>query len=176
MNLLRDSAQLQTQLRHFELLVDTRHTILRLRPNQRQNWIGLAVAHHLNGNLAEAKKVLEHYQRTLKVRSSCRSLSSLMLVSQNVPDYDTEHSETLLYYIRVLEELGELSEALTVLDRNSRSRSIVDRTSILEIRGAHLSASASFFSFFFFVCRFIIQCGGQRAHQGYLSDVALARR
>ncbi|KIM42317.1 hypothetical protein M413DRAFT_444742 [Hebeloma cylindrosporum] len=123
MNLLRDSAQLQTQLRLFELLVDTRHTILRLRPNQRQNWIGLAVAHHLNGHPAEARKVLEHYQRSLK----------------NVPDYDIEHSETLLYYIHVLEELGDLSEALTVLDRNSRSRSIVDRTSILEIRARILS-------------------------------------
>jgi peptide alpha-N-acetyltransferase len=77
MNLLRDSAQLQTQLRHFELLVDTRNTILRLRPNQRQNWVGLAVAHHLNGNLAVAKKVLEHYLRTLKVRSSVDFLFSL---------------------------------------------------------------------------------------------------
>jgi len=60
-------------------------------------------------------------------------------MSQNVPDYDIEHSETLLYYIHILEELGDFSEALTVLDRNSRSRSIVDRTSILEIRGTYLS-------------------------------------
>ena len=67
MNLLRDSAQLQTQLRLFENLVDTRHTILKLRPNLRQNWVALAVAHHLNGNLLEAKKILEHYQRSLKV-------------------------------------------------------------------------------------------------------------
>lgn len=140
MNLLRDSAQLQTQLRLFELLVDTRHTILRLRPNQRQNWIGLAVAHHLNGHPAEARKVLEHYQRSLKVGSSYQSRFLLKAVLQNVPDYDIEHSETLLYYIHILEELGDLSEALTVLDRNSRSRSIVDRTSILEIRGTHLSS------------------------------------
>lgn len=56
-----------------------------------------------------------------------------------MPDYDIEHSETLLYYIHILEELGDFSEALTVLDQNSRSRSIVDRTSILEIRGMHLS-------------------------------------
>ena len=68
MNLLRDSAQLQTQLRLFENLVDTRHTILKLRPGQRQNWVGLAVAHHLNGNTAEAKKILDHYHSSLKVR------------------------------------------------------------------------------------------------------------
>lgn len=67
MNLLRDSAQLQTQLRLFENLVDTRHTILRLRPNLRENWIALTVAYHLNGNLDEAKKIFEHYQQTLKV-------------------------------------------------------------------------------------------------------------
>lgn len=67
MNLLRDSAQLQTQLRLFENLVDTRYTILKLRPNLRQNWVALAVAYHLNGNLLEAKNILEHYQRSLKV-------------------------------------------------------------------------------------------------------------
>jgi hypothetical protein len=75
MNLLRDSAQLQTHLRLYDNLVDTRHAILRLRPNQRQNWVALAVAHRLAGNPGEARKVLEHYQRTLKVRFlfTCRA-------------------------------------------------------------------------------------------------------
>ncbi|CAA7268350.1 unnamed protein product [Cyclocybe aegerita] len=123
MNLLRDSAQLQTHLRLFENLVDTRHTILRLRPNLRQNWVALAVAHHLNGQLAEARKVLEHYLRSLK----------------NVTDSDIEHSETLLYYLLVLEELGEFQEALSVLNENAGSRSIVDRTAILERRARLLS-------------------------------------
>ena len=67
MNLLRDSAQLQTHLRLFDTLVDTRHTILILRPNQRQNWVGLAVAQRLAGRPEEARKVMEHYQRSLKV-------------------------------------------------------------------------------------------------------------
>ncbi|KAJ3502625.1 hypothetical protein NLJ89_g8800 [Agrocybe chaxingu] len=123
MNLLRDSAQLQTHLRLFENLVDTRHTILRLRPNLRQNWVALAVAHHLNGQFAEARKVLEHYLRSLK----------------NVTDADIEHSETLLYYVSVLEELGEFQEALSVLNQNARSRSIIDRTAILERRARLLS-------------------------------------
>ncbi|PPQ74842.1 hypothetical protein CVT26_005222 [Gymnopilus dilepis] len=123
MNLLRDSAQLQTHLRLYENLVETRHFILKVRPNQRQNWIALALAHHLNGNPKEAKAVLDHYQRSLK----------------NVPDYDYEHSETLLYYIIILEELGELSEALSVLDTSAKSRAIVDRTAILEFRARLLS-------------------------------------
>lgn len=51
----------------FDGLVETRHTLLRLRPTLRQNWIALAVAYHLNGNLPEACNVLELYQKTLKV-------------------------------------------------------------------------------------------------------------
>ena len=68
LNILRDAAHLQAQLRQFDGLIETRHTLLRLRPNLRQNWVGLAVAYHLNGNLTESKKVLEHYETTLKVR------------------------------------------------------------------------------------------------------------
>jgi N-alpha-acetyltransferase 15/16, NatA auxiliary subunit len=67
MNILRDAAHLQTQLRLFDGLVETRYILLKLRPNLRQNWIALAVAYHMNGNLAEAKKVLEQYERILKV-------------------------------------------------------------------------------------------------------------
>jgi N-alpha-acetyltransferase 15/16, NatA auxiliary subunit len=67
MNILRDAAQLQTQLRLYDSLVDTRHTLLKLRPTLRQHWMGLAVAHHLNGNLQQAKNVLEKYESTLKV-------------------------------------------------------------------------------------------------------------
>jgi tetratricopeptide (TPR) repeat protein len=123
LNILRDAAQLQTHLRIYDGLVETRHTLLRLRPALRQHWIALVVAYHLNGNLKDAKKVLEHYERILK----------------NVPDYDVEHSETLLYHIRILEELGENSEALLLLDINAKSRAIVDRTAIMEIRARLLS-------------------------------------
>ncbi|KAJ4468810.1 NMDA receptor-regulated protein 1-domain-containing protein [Lentinula aciculospora] len=118
MNLLRDVAQLQTQLRVYDGLVETRHTLLRLRPTARQNWIALAVAYHLSGHLAEAKKVLAEYEKTLK----------------NVPHYDVEHSETLLYHVRVLEELEQHSEALALLDVSAKDRTIVDKTAIMEIR------------------------------------------
>ncbi|KAG5654558.1 hypothetical protein H0H81_000083 [Sphagnurus paluster] len=128
LNILRDAAQLQTQLRLFEPLVETWYTLLRIRPTLRQHWIALAVAHHLNGNLADARKTLEHYQRTLK----------------NVPDYDIEHSETLLYHIHLLEEMGEFSEALSLLDVNAKSRAIVDRTAIMETRGKSFRAYQRF--------------------------------
>ncbi|KAF8271885.1 NMDA receptor-regulated protein 1-domain-containing protein [Lactarius quietus] len=123
LNILRDAAHLQTQLRLYDGLVDTRFLLLKLRPNLRQNWIGLALAYHLNANLAEAKSVLEQYERSLK----------------NVPDYDPEQSDLLLYYVRILEEKGELSEALTLLDMNAKSRAIVDRVAVLETRARILS-------------------------------------
>lgn len=67
MNILRDAASLQTQLRMYDALVDTRATLLRLRPNVRQNWVALSIAHYLAGNVLQAKQVLEHYLGTLKV-------------------------------------------------------------------------------------------------------------
>ncbi|KAF6747195.1 NMDA receptor-regulated protein 1a [Ephemerocybe angulata] len=122
-NILRDAASLQTQLRLYDALVETRHTLLRLRPNLRQHWVALSIAHYLNGNTKDAKAVLESYLSTLK----------------NVPPHDVEQSETLLFYITLLEELGEHSEALSVLDSNSRSRAIVDRTAVSETRARLLT-------------------------------------
>ncbi|KAI0711428.1 NMDA receptor-regulated protein 1a [Earliella scabrosa] len=124
-NILRDAAHLQTQLRLYENLVETRHTLLRLRPNLRQNWIALAVAYHLAGNLAEAKNVLEQYERIIK----------------NVPDYDIELSEILLYHVRVLEALGDYAEALALLDSSAKARTIIDRVAIMEFRARILSKS-----------------------------------
>ena len=54
---------------------------------------------------------------------------------QNIPDYDVEHSEVLLYHVRILEDLGEFNEALTLLDTSAKSRAIIDRVSIMEYRG-----------------------------------------
>ena len=54
---------------------------------------------------------------------------------QNVPAHNVEHSETLLFYIRLLEELGDYSEGLSILNTNSKSRAIVDQTAISETRG-----------------------------------------
>ncbi|KAI9511423.1 NMDA receptor-regulated protein 1-domain-containing protein [Russula earlei] len=111
MNILRDAAHLQTQLRLYDGLVDTRFLLLKLRPNLRQNWIGLALAYHLNGNLVEARRVLEQYERSLK----------------NVPEYDPEQSDLLLYHVRILEDMEEFTTALTLLDTKAKSRAIVDR-------------------------------------------------
>jgi hypothetical protein len=80
LNILRDAAHLQTQLRLYDGLVDTRFLLVKLRPNLRQNWIGLALAYHLNGNLAEAKNVLEQYERSLKVCHTMAPPSFLIFI------------------------------------------------------------------------------------------------
>jgi peptide alpha-N-acetyltransferase len=59
----------------------------------------------------------------------------MQIRKQEVPDYDVEHSEIMLYHVRLLEELGELSEALNLLDVNAKARAIVDRTAVMEYRG-----------------------------------------
>ena len=52
-----------------------------------------------------------------------------------MPDYDVEMSEVLLYHVRILEDLGENTEALALLDSSAKSRMIVDRVAIMEHRG-----------------------------------------
>jgi hypothetical protein len=61
------------------------------------------------------------------------------IVCKNVPDYDPEQSELLLYHVKVLEDMGELTEALTLLDVNAKSRAIVDRVAVMETRGVVMS-------------------------------------
>lgn len=56
-----------------------------------------------------------------------------------MPDYDPEQSDLLLYHVKILEDMGELTEALTLLDVNAKSRAIVDRVAVMETRGAALT-------------------------------------
>ena len=44
----RGASLLQAQMRDLEGFVETRQQLLTLKPSQRMNWIGFAVAHHLN--------------------------------------------------------------------------------------------------------------------------------
>ena len=112
-------AHLQMQMRHFEALVETRQILLRLRANVRQSWGAMAVAYHLNGQLDSAKQTLKLYEETVK----------------DIPPYDPEHSELLLYHIRIVEEMGLYDEALTLLRDNAKSRVISDATAISVTRG-----------------------------------------
>jgi hypothetical protein len=46
--ILRDLSLLQAQMRDLAGFVETRRQLLTLKPSHRNNWIGFAVAHHMN--------------------------------------------------------------------------------------------------------------------------------
>ncbi|CBQ67984.1 related to n-terminal acetyltransferase 1 [Sporisorium reilianum SRZ2] len=110
-NLLRESAFLQLQLRNYPPMVENRLTLLRMQPHLRMNWIGLAVAHHLAGSLDAAVRVLEGYETVMR----------------DIPDRSYEYSEALLYHASILEEQSRFLEALDVVDENSKR--------IVDVRG-----------------------------------------
>lgn len=117
--ILQDLALLQVQLRDTAGFVGTRNRLLNIKPGARNNWIGLAIAHHLNGNLDVAVAVLDAYQGTIT----------------EVPAGDEyEHSEMLLYKATILEEDGKLAEAAAFLEASKAS--VVDKISLFEAQAA----------------------------------------
>ncbi|KAK6914929.1 N-terminal acetyltransferase A, auxiliary subunit [Dillenia turbinata] len=100
--ILRDLSLLQAQMRDLTGFVETRQQLLTLKPNHRMNWIGFAVAHHLNANASKAVEILEAYEGTLD--------------DDYPPDNERcEHGEMLLYKISLLEECRFFDRALDEL-------------------------------------------------------------
>ncbi|KAG0633342.1 NMDA receptor-regulated protein 1-domain-containing protein [Tuber brumale] len=119
--ILRDLALLQVQMRDYPGYVESRGKILQGRPQLRQNWTGLAVAHHLAGSYAEAENVLKKYEETLK----------------NPPSKgDIEHSEACLYRNVVIAESGDIARALEHLE--SIAKVSLDKISVMEYRADYL--------------------------------------
>ncbi|KAI9766056.1 MAG: hypothetical protein M1840_006763 [Geoglossum simile] len=117
----RDLALLQVQMRDYPGYIESRRTMLQARPQVRQNWTALAIAHHLAGNLASAEDVLTKYEETLK----------------NVPQKpDIEHSEALLYKNTIIAEAGEIERALEHLQATCQG--CLDRLAVLEMRANYL--------------------------------------
>ncbi|XP_021298782.1 N-terminal acetyltransferase A complex auxiliary subunit NAA15 [Herrania umbratica] len=115
--ILRDLSLLQAQMRDLTGFVETRQQLLTLKPNHRMNWIGFAVAHHLNSNAAKAVEILEAYEGTLE--------------DDYPPDNERcEHGEMLLYKISLLEECGFLERALEELHK--KEPKIVDKLTYKE--------------------------------------------
>jgi tetratricopeptide (TPR) repeat protein len=65
--ILRDLALLQVQMRDYKGYVDSRNTMLLARPQLRQNWSAMAIAHHLAGAVRRGREgteqVREHDRR-----------------------------------------------------------------------------------------------------------------
>ncbi|ORE13778.1 N-terminal acetyltransferase A, auxiliary subunit [Rhizopus microsporus] len=95
-NILRDFAILQTQMRHYDALVETRTKLLESKPQNPQYWLGLAIAYQLVNKPEKAVKVLETFEET------------------KIPGITTdfEKSELALYQNTLLEETGNYQAAL----------------------------------------------------------------
>ncbi|XP_061338524.1 N-terminal acetyltransferase A complex auxiliary subunit NAA15 [Gastrolobium bilobum] len=110
--ILRDLSLLQAQMRDLTGFVETRQQLLTLKSNHRMNWIGFAVAHHLNSNASKAIEILEAYEGTLE--------------DDYPPENERcEHGEMLLYKISLLEECGFFERALEELHK--KELKIVDK-------------------------------------------------
>ncbi|KAG7377203.1 N-alpha-acetyltransferase 15, NatA auxiliary subunit [Phytophthora pseudosyringae] len=102
LQILRDLYLLQVQMRDLKGFAETRRTMLTLKPNNRNNWIGFAIAHHLVGNFQMAIDIIEKYFSTLD--------------GERVPSY--EDSEIYLYQNQLIEESGDIHKALANLEEN----------------------------------------------------------
>lgn len=121
--ILRDLSLLQAQMRDRPGFVETRRQLLTLKPSHRNNWIAFALAQHCNGNASMAVQILQAYEGTLE--------------DDYPPDSERyEHSEMLLYKAMVLEESGNLQDALVELDKHEIN--IIDKLSLKEQRAALL--------------------------------------
>jgi tetratricopeptide (TPR) repeat protein len=121
LNILRDLALLQCQIRDYEGYIESRRKMMQERPQLRQNWTALAIAYHLAGNYAEAENILKTYEETLK---------------QTPPKSDLEHSEATLYKNMIIAESGDTERALKHLEEVVRNS--LDRTSALEMKAQYL--------------------------------------
>ncbi|KAH0434372.1 hypothetical protein IEQ34_026832 [Dendrobium chrysotoxum] len=115
--ILRDLSLLQAQMRDLTGFVETRQQLLALKPNHRTNWIGFAVAHHLNSNCSKAIDILDAYEGTLE--------------DDYPPENERcEHGEMLLYKVSLLEECGLLDRALDEIYK--KEAKIVDKLAFKE--------------------------------------------
>ncbi|KAI1214261.1 N-terminal acetyltransferase A, auxiliary subunit [Annulohypoxylon truncatum] len=118
----RDLAFLQIQMRDYQGYIQSRTAMLQARPQLRQNWTALAVAHHLAGNLSQAEKVLTTYEESLKVPPS---------------KTDYENSEAVMYKNSIIAEMQDYQRALDHLE--SVAKHNLDRLAVLELRAEYLS-------------------------------------
>ncbi|KAF4978911.1 hypothetical protein FZEAL_4797 [Fusarium zealandicum] len=117
----RDLAILQIQCRDYQGYIQSRTAMLQARPQIRQSWTALAIAHHLSGSPAEGEKVMTTYEGTLKTTPS---------------KFDNEHSESILYKNYLIAEQGDYQRALEHL--NSAAKHSLDRLAVMEARAEYL--------------------------------------
>ena len=116
----RDLALLQIQMRDYKGYVQSRRAMLQARPGLRSNWTALAIAQHLSGDLIDAERTLVAYEETLRQQ----------------PLSDVEHQEAAFYKNTVIAEMGEIERALEHLD--AISKHTFDKQGAMEMKAQYL--------------------------------------
>lgn len=116
--ILRDLSLLQVQMRDTEGFRDTRYQLLKIRPAQRQSWIGYSISYYLLGDYDMAFTVMEEFRKTL--------------FQDNQTKLDVEHSEMLFYQNMVLRDQEKYKESLDHL--NNYQTKMADKLQIQEIK------------------------------------------
>mmetsp|Transcript_26195 Transcript_26195/g.43350 ORF Transcript_26195/g.43350 Transcript_26195/m.43350 type:complete len:859 (+) Transcript_26195:51-2627(+) len=117
MKILRDLSMLQVQMRDLPGFLQTRQTLLTIKPTNRMHWFTFAVSQHLMKRYSQAISVVDAYEKTL----------------EGAPENEYEHSEMLLYKNMLHEEGGNVQAALQHLD--SCESQVVDKSSWSHKRG-----------------------------------------
>lgn len=117
----RDLANLQMQMRDYPGYVQSRRTMLQGRPGLRMNWTALAVAQHLGGDMEGAENTLVLYEESLKTPP---------------PKSDTEHQQAILYKNMIIAETGQTERALDHL--NAIAKQVYDKQLVMELRAQYL--------------------------------------
>lgn len=120
--LLRDLSLLQSQVRDFKNLTDSRQRFLESQPGYRANWTAVAVAHHFNKDYDACVNTLAKIEKIIK---------------EHLQEQDRyEQSECVLYKNSVIAEAGNFSRALEDLEADKEE--IRDMTSFMEYRARYL--------------------------------------
>jgi peptide alpha-N-acetyltransferase len=116
MQILRDLSLLQIHRRDLAGFAETRRKLLQVKPGNRLNWVGYAIAEHLCKSFEFAWTCLDNYEKTFK--------------DESVPEY--ENSEMFLYKASIMEEAGKFEEALDCLKQHEKE--IVDKNGFFEAK------------------------------------------
>jgi len=117
LQIVRDLANLQIQMRNYEGLNETEFQLVNLRPNNKQFWIGFAFSYFLLKRYDSALKILDAFESSLKEKPT---------------ETKYEVSEMFLFKNLIMEESGNFEGALKDLEVNENR--IVDKKSLLESR------------------------------------------
>ncbi|EGW31984.1 uncharacterized protein SPAPADRAFT_138897 [Spathaspora passalidarum NRRL Y-27907] len=120
--ILRDLSFMQSQIRDYKNLKESRQLYLEHQPGYRANWTGLAVAQHLNKEYHAAVSTLDKIENIIK---------------EHLTDADMyEQSECVLYKHQILSEAGDYERALKALENDKDS--IKDMLSYMEYKAKYL--------------------------------------